>query len=177
MLWDATAIRETVFRLAAEIDRDLDGRPAVLVGVLKGSVFFLSDLARRIQSPIELDFLRIASYGDGTRSSGIARVLHDVSADIAGRDVILVEDIVETGKTIEEALSRLRARRPKSLKVCSLLRKTLPGRHPAELDYVGFDVDDRFVVGYGMDHAESYRNLPYIAAIEELRRAEMKGGT
>ena len=163
---DEGALGEGVARLAAEVDRDLQGRPALLVGVLKGSVFFLCDLARRIRSPIALDFVQMSSYGTGTRPSGGVRLIHDLSTDVAGRDVILVEDIVDTGRTLRRILDLLGARNPRSLKVCALLRKRIAGAEPIPVDYLGFEIPDRFVVGYGLDCAEAFRNLPYVAAIE-----------
>lgn len=135
----------------------------LLVGILKGSVFFLCDLARRMRSPLTIDFLQVSSYGNETRSSGNVRVVRDLSVDVAGRHVVVVEDVVDTGRTLERVLAMLRDRGPVSLRVCSFLRK--PGG-PA-VDYVGFDIEDRFVVGYGLDVAEEYRNLPYVAEIEE----------
>ena len=166
---DESAVREGVIRLAQAIDRDLAGRPALLVGVLKGSVFFLCDLARRIRAPIALDFLRVSSYGEGTRSSGDVRIVGDLAEDIGGRDVILVEDIVDSGATLRRILELLRSRNPKSLKVCALLRKRISGAEPVPVDYLGFEIDDRFVVGYGLDLAEAHRNLPYVAAIEQTK--------
>lgn len=154
-----------VSRLAAAIDADLAGRPVLLVGILKGSVFFLCDLARRLRSPVAIDFLEVSSYGSGTRSSGEVRVLRDVASGVAGKNVVVVEDVVDSGRTIEKVRERLRARSPASLRICALLRKR--SAHPAiPVDYVGFEIDDRFVVGYGLDLAEAYRNLPYVAAIE-----------
>ncbi|HKB70218.1 MAG TPA: hypoxanthine phosphoribosyltransferase [Thermoanaerobaculia bacterium] len=160
-------LAEGVARLAAEIDRDLAGRPVLLVGILKGSVFFLCDLARRLRSPVTVDFLRVSSYGDSTRSSGSVRMTRDLSIDVADRDVLVVEDIVDTGRTLEKILDFLRTRSPASLRVCTLLRKKGAGSAATPVDYVGFEIDDRFVVGYGLDLAEAYRNLPYVAAIEE----------
>jgi hypoxanthine phosphoribosyltransferase len=160
-----------VARLAAEIDADLGGQPVLLVGILKGSVFFLCDLARRIRSPVAIDFLQVSSYGGETRSSGDARVVRDLTADVAGRRVVVVEDVVDTGRTLEKILGMLRDRRPESLRVCALLRK--PGaRGGPPVDYVGFEIDDRFVVGYGLDVAEEYRNLPYVAALEREGEGE-----
>ncbi|HET7451902.1 MAG TPA: hypoxanthine phosphoribosyltransferase [Thermoanaerobaculia bacterium] len=155
-----------VQRLAAAIDADLQGRPVLLVGILKGSVFFLCDLARSLRAPVAIDFLQVSSYGRGTRSSGNVRMVRDVGIDVAGRNVVIVEDIVETGRTIGKILALLRTRAPATLRVCALLRKR--GAPPdSPVDYVGFEIDDRFVVGYGLDCAEEYRNLPYVAAIEE----------
>lgn len=156
-----------VVRLAGEIDRDLAGRPVLLVGVLKGSVFFLCDLARRLRSPVTIDFLQVSSYGASTASSGNVRMTRDLSIDVAGRHVVVVEDVVDTGRTLGKILDLLRARQPASLRVCALLRKKVAAAAPAPVDYLGFEIDDRFVVGYGLDLAEAYRNLPYVAAVEE----------
>lgn len=159
-------LAEGVGRLAAAIDADLAGRPVLLVGVLKGSVFLLCDLARRLRSPVALDFLQVSSYGTATRSSGDVRLVRDLAIDPAGRHVVVVEDIVDTGRTLEKVLSLLRARSPATLRVCALLRKKGAAEVPP-VDYLGFEIEDRFVVGYGLDAAEEYRNLPYVAAIEE----------
>ncbi len=167
VLLDEKALRDGVARLAGELDRDLGGRPVLLVGVLKGAVFFLADLARRVRSPVTLDFLRVSSYGAEMRSSGNLRVIDDLSTEIAGREVIVVEDIVDTGRTLLGILDRLAARNPKSLKVCALLRKKTAVAAAVPVDYLGFEIPDRFVVGYGLDCAEEFRNLPYIAAIDE----------
>jgi hypoxanthine phosphoribosyltransferase len=171
---EESAVREGVERLAGEIDRDLGGRPALLVGVLKGSIFFLCDLARRIRAPITLDFLRVSSYGSGTISSGEVRLVGDLPDDVGGRDVIVVEDIVDSGRTLRRILELLRGRNPRSLKVCAFLRKRVAGAEPVPVDYLGFDIEDRFVVGYGLDLAEAHRNLPYVAAVEETKD-ETKG--
>jgi hypoxanthine phosphoribosyltransferase len=178
VILEESAVREGVERLADAIDRDLGGRPALLVGVLKGSIFFLCDLARKIRAPITLDFLRVSSYGSSTRSSGEVRLVGDLPADISGRDVIVVEDIVDSGRTLRKILELLRARNPRSLKVCALLRKRVAGAEPVPVDYLGFEIEDRFVVGYGLDLAEAHRNLPYVAAVSETQdetRDETKG--
>jgi hypoxanthine phosphoribosyltransferase len=159
---DERQIASGVARLAAEIDADLGANPVLLVGILKGSVFFLCDLARRMRSRVTIDFLQVSSYGKETRSSGNVRIVRDLSTDVAGRHVVVVEDVVDTGRTLERVLAMLRDRRPASLRVCSFLRK--PGGPP--VDYVGFEIEDRFVVGYGLDVAEEYRNLPYVAELE-----------
>jgi hypoxanthine phosphoribosyltransferase len=153
--------------LGAEITRDYAGKQPLLVCVLKGAVFFLSDLMRAIDLPCEVDFMAVASYGSATQSSGVVRILKDLDAVIAGRDVIIVEDIVDSGLTLQYLLRNLKARDPESLAVCALLTK--PERLQVDLSprYVGFEIPNRFAVGYGLDHAERYRNLPYVAALKE----------
>jgi hypoxanthine phosphoribosyltransferase len=160
-------LEQGVARLAAALDRDLAGRTAILVGILKGSVFFLCDLAKRMGSPVEIDFLQVSSYGTGTRSSGNVQLLRDLSLDVAGRDVVIVEDIVDTGRTLKKIVEILATRKPRSIKICALLRKRIEGNDAVPVDYLGFEIGDRFVVGYGLDFAERYRNLPYVAFLEE----------
>ena len=154
-----------VRELGAEISRDYEGRQPLLVGVLKGAVFFLSDLMRALTVDCEVDFMAVASYGSATESSGVVRILKDLDAAIEGRDVIIVEDIVDSGLTLQYLLRNLGGRGPRSLEVCALLTK--PERRRVELSprYVGFEIPDRFVVGYGLDHAERFRNLPYVAVL------------
>jgi hypoxanthine phosphoribosyltransferase len=165
-LLSAEAIRARVLELGRRIAADhpdaVGGPPLHLVGILKGSFVFLSDLARAVPRDVLLDFVGVASYGAGTESSGAVRITKDLEADIEGADVILVEDIVDSGRTLRFVLDRMLARRPRSLKVAALLDK--PGRRvvPVEADYVGFEIPDVFVVGYGLDHAGRYRNLPDI---------------
>ncbi|HXM75637.1 MAG TPA: hypoxanthine phosphoribosyltransferase [Thermoanaerobaculia bacterium] len=164
---DSATLDQGVTRLAAEIDRDQQGRPALLVGILKGSIFFLCDLAKKLQkTPVSLDFLQVSSYGSGTKSSGNVRLQRDLSTDVAGRDVIIVEDIVDTGRTLQKIIQLLATRNPKSVKICALLKKKIPGNDGIPVDYLGFTIDDHFVVGYGLDYAESYRNLPFIGILE-----------
>jgi hypoxanthine phosphoribosyltransferase len=160
-------LRRRVGELAAEISRDYASRDLVLVGVLKGAVFFLSDLMRQLEIPVEVDFMAVASYGSATRSSGVVRILKDLDAAIEGRDVLIVEDIVDSGLTLQYLMRNLAGRNPRSLEVCALLVK--PDRQKVELPtrYVGFQIPDRFAIGYGLDHAERYRNLPYVAALKE----------
>src|SRR5919202_4344559 len=156
-----------VRELGEEITRDYDGRRLLLVGVLKGAVFFLSDLMRHIGVPCEVDFMAVAAYGSSTDSSGIVRILKDLDAPIEGRDVLIVEDIVDSGLTLSYLLRTLEARNPGSLEVCALLAK--PERRKVELPirYVGFEIPNRFAIGYGLDHAERYRNLPYVAVLDQ----------
>lgn len=165
-LIDETALNEGVSRLARELDRDQAGRPVLLVGILKGSIFFLCDLAKQLKTPVQLDFLQVSSYGSGTRSSGNVQLVRDLSTDVAGRDVVIVEDIVDTGRTLQKIIEILGTRKPSSVKVCALLKKKVPGNEGAQIDYLGFTIDDHFVVGYGLDFAEAYRNLPFIGILE-----------
>jgi hypoxanthine phosphoribosyltransferase len=154
-----------VRELGAEISRDYEGREPLLIGVLKGAVFFLSDLMRSLDVSCEVDFMAVASYGSATESSGVVRILKDLDAAIEGRDVLIVEDIVDSGLTLQYLLRNLGARGPASLEVCALLTK--PERRRVDLSprYVGFEIPDRFVVGYGLDYAERFRNLPYVAVL------------
>ena len=158
-------LEHRVRQLGAEISSDYDGQDLVLVGVLKGAVFFLSDLMRHIEIPCEVDFMAVASYGSSTDSSGVVRILKDLDAAIEGRDVLIVEDIVDSGLTLQYLLRSLGARNPRSLEVCALLTK--PERRKVDLPtrYVGFEIPNKFAIGYGLDHAERYRNLPYVAAL------------
>ena len=153
--------------LGAEISRDYDGRDLVMVGVLKGAVLFIADLMRHITIPCEIDFMAVSSYGSETDSSGVVRILKDLDAPIEGRDVLIVEDIIDSGLTLHYLLRNLRARNPGSLEVCSLLTK--PDRRRVDLPtrYVGFEIANRFAIGYGLDHAQKYRNLDYVAALRQ----------
>ncbi len=165
ILVQADDLQRRVRELGAEISRDYEGQELILVCVLKGAVFFLSDLMRQIDVPCEVDFMAVASYGDSTDSSGVVRILKDLDAPIEGRDVLIVEDIVDSGLTLKYLLRNLAARRPKTLEVCALLTK--PERRKAQIDakYIGFEIPNKFVIGYGLDHAERHRNLPFVAAL------------
>jgi hypoxanthine phosphoribosyltransferase len=156
-----------VRELAEEVSRDYAGRELLLICVLKGAVFFLSDLMRHLDVRCELDFMAVSSYGSSTDSSGVVRILKDLDAPIEGRDVLIVEDIVDSGLTLSYLFRMLRAREPATLEVCALLTK--PERREVDLPirYVGFEIPNRFAIGYGLDHAERYRNLPYVAVLEE----------
>jgi hypoxanthine phosphoribosyltransferase len=158
-------LQRRVRELGAQISRDYAGRNLLLIGVLKGAVFFLSDLMRHIDIPCEVDFMAVASYGSATKSSGVVRILKDLDAAIEDRDVLIVEDIVDSGLTLQYLLRNLGARNPRSLEVCALLTK--PERRKVDLPtrYVGFEIPNRFAIGYGLDHGERYRNLPYVAAL------------
>ncbi len=155
-------LRARVRALGRKIRRDYRGRPPVLVGILKGAFVFMADLAREIGLPLTCDFMRVSSYGSGTETSGSVRLEFDLTQPVRGRHVIVVEDIVDTGLTAAAILESLRARKPASLRLCALLRKGSRARVPVKVDYVGFDIPDRFVVGYGLDHDGRYRNLPYV---------------
>jgi hypoxanthine phosphoribosyltransferase len=156
-----------VRELAEEVSRDYAERELFLVGVLKGAVFFLSDLMRHLQTPCEVDFMAVSSYGSSTDSSGVVRILKDLDASIEGRHVLIVEDIVDSGLTLSYLLRTLRARDPASLEVCALLTK--PERRKVDLPirYVGFEIPNRFAIGYGLDHGERFRNLPFVAVLDE----------
>jgi hypoxanthine phosphoribosyltransferase len=160
-------LKRRVRELGEEISRDYHGKDLFLVGVLKGAVFFLSDLMRAIDVPCEVDFMAVASYGSSTDSSGVVRILKDLDATIEGRDVLIVEDIIDSGLTLSYLLRTLRAREPRSLEVCALLTK--PERRKVDLPirYTGFEIPNEFAIGYGLDHAERYRNLPYVATLRE----------
>jgi hypoxanthine phosphoribosyltransferase len=160
-------LQRRVRELGEEISRDYDGKDLFLVGVLKGAVFFLSDLMRAIEVPCEVDFMAVASYGSSTDSSGVVRILKDLDATIEGRDVLIVEDIIDSGLTLSYLLRTLKAREPRTLEVCALLTK--PDRRKVDLPirYTGFEIPNKFAIGYGLDHAERYRNLPYVAALDE----------
>jgi hypoxanthine phosphoribosyltransferase len=158
-------LQRRVRELGAEISRDYTDRDLLLIGVLKGAVFFLADLMREIEVPCEVDFMAVASYGSATESSGVVRILKDLDTPIEGRDVLIVEDIVDSGLTLQYLLRTLEARGPASLEVCALLTK--PERRTVDLAarYIGFEIPDKFAIGYGLDHAERFRNLPYVAAL------------
>jgi hypoxanthine phosphoribosyltransferase len=155
-----------VRELAGEISRDYEGRDLLLIGVLKGAVFFLSDLMRHLEVDCEVDFMAVSSYGSSTDSSGVVRILKDLDAPIEDRHVLIVEDIVDSGLTLSYLFRMLRARNPATLEVCALLTK--PERREVDLPirYVGFEIPNRFAIGYGLDHAERFRNLPYVAVLE-----------
>jgi hypoxanthine phosphoribosyltransferase len=158
-------LKRRVRELADRISEDYADRDVLLIGVLKGAVFFLADLMRHIKAPCELDFMAVSSYGSATESSGVVRIIKDLDRSIEGRDVLIVEDIVDSGLTLQYLLRNLRARNPASVEVVALLTK--PERRKVDIEprYVGFEIPDRFVVGYGLDHDERHRNLPYVATL------------
>ena len=160
-------LQRRVRELAAKVSTDYAEKDLLLIGVLKGAIFFLADFMRALDIECEVDFMAISSYGSSTKSSGVVRILKDLDAAIEGRHVLIVEDIVDSGLTLQYLLRNLAGRQPASLEVCALLIK--PERRKVDLKtrYVGFEIPDEFAIGYGLDHAERYRNLPYVAALEE----------
>ena len=172
MLVPEDDLQRRVAELGAEVSRDYEGRPPLLVAILKGAVPFLADLMRQLTIDCELDFMAVSSYGSSTDSSGVVRILKDLDAPIAERHVLIVEDIIDSGLTLHYLLRNLEARGPASLEVCALLTK--PERREVEIDcrYVGFEIPNRFVIGYGLDYDERYRNLRYIAELDASRLPE-----
>ncbi|MDO9390931.1 MAG: hypoxanthine phosphoribosyltransferase [bacterium] len=160
-------IQSKVKQMARKISSDYKGKDLILVGVLRGSFVFMADLVREISIPVEVDFIAVASYKGSTRTSGVVRLNHDLSTGIRGRHVLLLEDIVDSGLTLSYLLKNLRTRRPASIEVCTLLEKKDRRRMPVPVKYKGFNIPDKFVVGYGLDHNQLHRNLPYISWIEE----------
>ncbi len=156
-----------VQELGVEISRDYEGRDLVMVGVLKGAVMFIADLMRQLTVPCELDFMAVTSYGSSTDSSGVVRILKDLDAPIEGRDVLIVEDIIDSGLTLQYLMRNLKVRSPRSLEVCALLTKPERRRVDLPTRYVGFEIPNRFAIGYGLDHSQKYRNLDYVAVLEE----------
>jgi hypoxanthine phosphoribosyltransferase len=156
-----------VAELGAEISRDYEGRDLVMVGVLKGAVMFIADLMRELTVPCEIDFMAVSSYGSSTDSSGVVRILKDLDAPIEGRDVLIVEDIIDSGLTLQYLIRNLKARSPRSLEVCALLTKPERRRVDLPTRYVGFEIPNRFAVGYGLDHAQKFRNLDYVAVLAD----------
>jgi hypoxanthine phosphoribosyltransferase len=160
-------LHRRIGELAAEIDRDYADRDLVLVGVLKGAVMFMADLMREISAPCEVDFMAVSSYGSATDSSGVVRILKDLDTPIAARDVLIVEDIIDSGLTLNYLLRNLRARDPRSVEVCALLTKPERRRVDLPVRYVGFEIPNRFAIGYGLDHAQRHRNLDYVAVLNQ----------
>ena len=166
ILFTKEKLSDCVQRLAEEINRDFEGKAPVVVGILQGSFVFLADLVREIKLPISVEFMSVSSYGSDTRSSGEVNIRLDMSQDISGRDVILVEDILDSGNTLSRLIPKLLERNPASLKVCVLLDKPSRREKEVPVDYRGFSIPDAFVVGYGLDFDQKYRNLPYIGILK-----------
>ena len=162
VLFSAEQLAVRVKEIGRQIERDYEGKELVLLGVLKGSFLFISDLARAIDLPLAVDFIGLSSYGEATESSGVVKITSDVSKPIENKHVVIVEDIVDTGLTMRYLLDNLATRHPASVKLCTLLHKPSRSRTKIPIDYLGFEIEDRFVVGYGLDAAEKYRNVPFI---------------
>ena len=165
VLIDEDRLRARVAELGEEISADYAGREPLLIGVLKGAVFFMADLMRHLTVACEVDFMAISSYGDSTDSSGVVRILKDLDINIDGRDVLVVEDIIDSGLTLSYLIRNLEAREPASLEVCALMTKPERREIDVPVRYVGFEIPNRFVIGYGLDFAERYRNLPYVGVL------------
>ena len=172
VLIEPEALQQRVTELGEEISHDYAGRDLLLVGVLKGAVFFMADLMRHLTIPCEIDFMAISSYGDSTDSSGVVRILKDLDINIEGRHVLVVEDIIDSGLTLSYLIRNLEAREPATLEICALLKK--PDRREIDVPvrYVGFEIPNRFVIGYGLDFAERYRNLPYVGVLDPAQIPE-----
>jgi hypoxanthine phosphoribosyltransferase len=158
-------VQQRLGELAAEVDRDYAGKDLLLVGVLKGAVMVMADLARALHHAVEMDWMAVSSYGSGTKSSGVVRILKDLDKDITGRNVLIVEDIIDSGLTLSWLLSNLSSRSPASVEVLTLLRKPEAAKVQVDVRYVGFDIPNEFVIGYGLDYAERYRNLPFVGTL------------
>jgi hypoxanthine phosphoribosyltransferase len=167
VLIDEESLQRRITELGEEISADYAGRDLLLVGVLKGAVFFMADLMRRLAIPCEIDFMAISSYGAATDSSGVVRILKDLDINIEGRDVLVVEDIIDSGLTLSYLIRNLESREPGSLEVCALLTKPTRREIDVPVRYVGFEIPNKFVVGYGLDFGERYRNLPYVGVLSE----------
>ena len=167
ILIDRETLAARVAELGTEISADYEGRDLLLIGVLKGAVFFMAELMRHLTVPCEVDFMAISSYGDATDSSGIVRILKDLDINIEGRHVLVVEDIIDSGLTLSYLIRNLESREPATLEVCALLTKPSRREIDVPVRYVGFEIPNKFVVGYGLDFAERYRNLPYVGVLDE----------
>ena len=166
VLVDEEAVNKRIAELGAQISKDYEGKAVHLICVLKGGVFFMCELAKRITVPVSMDFMSVSSYGNDTKSSGVVKIVKDLDESIKGKDVLVVEDIVDSGRTLSYLLENLKNRQPASLRLCTLLDKPERRVIEVDVDYTGFQIPDEFVVGYGLDYAQKYRNLPYIGVVE-----------
>ena len=162
------AVDERIVELGKQISKDYEGKQVHLICVLKGGVFFMCELAKRISVPVSMDFMSVSSYGDDTKSSGVVKIVKDLDEAIEGKDVLIVEDIIDSGRTLYYLIDILKKRNPKSVHLCTLLDKPERRVKDVKVDYVGFNIPDEFVVGYGLDYAQKYRNLPFIVVVEGL---------
>lgn len=165
-MYDSDTIQKRVRELGDEITAAYPDGDLLVLGLLKGSFIFLSDLVRQVARPLQVDFLVASSYGDGTESSGVVRLLYDPETELEGKHILLVEDIVDSGRTLESLMTLLAARKPRSVAICALLHKHIAEHLTSPVEYVGFDAPHEFLVGYGLDHAEHFRHLPYVASLE-----------
>ena len=165
-MYSKEQIDQMVTEIATRINKDYEGKQIHMICVLKGGVFFMCELAKRISVPVSLDFMCVSSYGDATTSSGVVRIAKDLDESIEGKDVLIVEDIIDSGRTLYYLIDVLKKRNPKSIQLCTLLDKPERRERDVKVDYVGFEIPDEFVVGYGLDYAQKYRNLPYIGVVE-----------
>lgn len=161
-------VDERIVELGKQISKDYEGKQVHLICVLKGGVFFMCELAKRISVPVSMDFMSVSSYGDDTKSSGVVKIVKDLDEAIEGKDVLIVEDIIDSGRTLYYLIDILKKRNPKSVRLCTLLDKPERRVKDVKVDYVGFNIPDEFVVGYGLDYAQKYRNLPFIGVVEGL---------
>jgi hypoxanthine phosphoribosyltransferase len=174
VLLSAEELHATVVRLGLEISRDYADRHPVLVSLLKGGVVFLADLIRQITIPHHIEFMRVSSYGGSARSSGVVRIVTDLDMDVAGRDILVVEDVIDTGTTLAYIVDMLRLRAPGSLEICALLRKRVSSSTGVPVRYLGHEIPDQYVVGYGLDYRENFRHLPFVAALDADSLADPK---
>ncbi len=165
VLYTETQIQDRLSEIAAQIDTDYAGRDVLLVGVLKGAVMVMADLSRKISLPVTMDWMAVSSYGSGTKSSGVVRILKDLDSDLLDRDVLIVEDIIDSGLTLSWLVSNLRSRNPASIEIATMFRKPDAAKVEVDVRYVGFDIPNEFVVGYGLDYAERYRTLPFVGTL------------
>lgn len=159
-------VTKRIEELAEQISKDYEGKQLHIICILKGSIFFTCELAKRITVPVTLDFMSVSSYGNDTKSSGVIKIAKDLDESILDRDVLVIEDIVDSGNTLSYLLDMLQNRQPKSLKLCTLLDKPERRRKPVDVNYIGFEIPDEFVVGFGLDYAQKYRNLPYVGVVK-----------
>ena len=166
ILVTAEQLDQRLNEMAAQIDADYQGKEILIVGVLRGAVMVMADLSRKLHTPLEMDWMAVSSYGSGTKSSGVVRILKDLDHDVDGRDVLIVEDIIDSGLTLAWLKTNLESRGAKSVKIATALRKPEALKVDVKVSYVGFDIPDEFVVGYGLDYAEKYRNLPFVGTLK-----------
>ena len=159
-------IQNRIKELADQINKDYEGKSLIMIGILRGAVMFFTDLAKKLTVPVKMDFMAVSSYSGGTRTSGVVRMVHDLAENIEGKDVLIVEDIVDSGLTLSYLAKNLKLRKPSSLKICCLLDKPYQRTNEITVDYVGFEIPDEFVIGYGLDYEEFYRNIPYIGVLK-----------